>query len=389
MTAPSRYPAAVQPVGSRTDEDVAGAVERVLAEVFRDRRAEAAAVDPVFAGHIARRLADFALDGGARRRPALVWWWRACGGLGGPESVRSVLEVAASLELIQCAALIHDDVMDGSAVRRGQPAVHVDLADRYGGAEPPGPLTARAAAPFGWSAAVLVGDLALAWADDMIADADLTLAARYRLQQVWRAMRTEMVAGQYLDLQAQVTGSRSPARAMRIAYLKSARYSVERPLALGAALAGADAATRRALRDAGLCAGLAFQLRDDLLGVFGDPLRTGKPAGDDIREGKVTYLVTTARRLARQNPAALRVLDTALGDRELTPAALDRVREVLVSTGGRRYVEARIDRLADACRTRLRAVRLEPAARERLLAVLEDAAGRTGQQQNRPGGGPG
>ncbi|MYS23732.1 geranylgeranyl diphosphate synthase, type I, partial [Streptomyces sp. DvalAA-14] len=217
-----------------------------------------------------------------------------------------------------------------------------------------------------------------AWADDAIADAALTPAARARLATgVARGCAPRVVAGQYLDLYAQVTASRSPGRAMRTAFLKSARYSVESPLLLGAALAGADPATRRALRDAGRCAGIAFQLRDDLLGVFGDPRLTGKPTGDDIREGKVTYLVAAAARRARSDPASLRVLDEALGDQDLSPAALDRVREVLVATGATAQVQSLIDRLAAVARTRLLDARLEPAARDRLLAVLAAAAGRT------------
>lgn len=225
---------------------------------------------------------------------------------------------------------------------------------------------------------MLLGDLALAWADDLIADAELTPAERDRLRPVWRAMRTEMVAGQYLDLYGQATGSRSPATAMRTAGLKSARYSVERPLGLGAALAGAGPATRRGLRDAGRCAGLAFQLRDDLLGVFGDPRLTGKPTGDDIRQGKVTYLVTIARRRAERDPAARRVLDDAVGDRDLSPGGLDRVREALVATGAVAFVEARIDRLTAVCAARLGEADLAPAARDRLAAILAEAAGRSG-----------
>ncbi|MFC4031123.1 polyprenyl synthetase family protein [Streptomyces polygonati] len=389
MTASARMPVAARPADppaenpgpaapERVDRDLRGAVDRVLRDVFRDRRAEALVIDPVFDEHIARRLADFALGGGARRRSALLWWgWRACRGQDGTESAGAVLDVAAALELVQCCALVQDDVMDGSGLRRGRPAVHAELAARHA----TGPR-AGGAAPFGFSAAVLVGDLALAWADDLVADAGLTPAARDRLRPVWRAMRTEMAAGQYLDLHAQVTASRSPGRAMRTAFLKSARYSVESPLGLGAALAGADPAVRHALRDAGRCAGLAFQLRDDLLGVFGDPLLTGKPTGDDIREGKVTYLVAIAVRRARRDPAALRVLEDALGDPALSPAALDRVREVLVATGAREYVEARADRLADACRVRLLGASLEPAARDRLLAVLAAATGRgTGQPE--------
>jgi geranylgeranyl diphosphate synthase type I len=426
------------------DRDPTSAVAHTLREVLDRRVAEAAALDQVVADDLARRLADFALSGGSRRRAALVWWgWRACGGgaaadgrdegarerpVEGPEAgpeapevgteapemgaatpnpgaatpeagpaapearaddsgpadgarpgPRAVLRVAAALELIQCCALIHDDVMDGSPTRRGRPAVHVALAGRLGGRPPSGP---DGAAAFGRSAAVLAGDLALAWADDLLAETALPEPVRGEVQAVWRAMRTEMVAGQYLDLlgQAAGPGGRGPGGpdgALRTAVLKSGLYSVERPLSLGAALAGAAPRVRRALGAAGRSAGLAFQLRDDLLGVFGDPRVTGKPSGDDIRTGKATHLVAVARERARRagDRESLGVLDEALGDGGLSPAGLERVREVLVATGARAAVEAHIGRLAAACTAALEAAPLEPAARARLLSVLRAAAG--------------
>lgn len=437
-----------------------------LREVLDRRVGEAAALDRDFAADLARRLADFALSGGSRRRAALVWWgWRACGGGAAEEpgqgaqersgkageasaaagpggsapeggarpGPRAVLRVAAALELIQCCALIHDDVMDGSTTRRGRPAVHVELAGRHGGHPPPGP---HGAAAFGWSAAVLAGDLALAWADDLLAETPLPEPVRGEVRSVWRAMRTEMVAGQYLDLLGQVAGpggrnpgaptapppsppssllspwplppagppsgaraaatpsaaarasvsGRSPGPAsgpggadgaLRTAVLKSGLYSVERPLSLGAALAEAGPPVRRALRTAGRSAGLAFQLRDDLLGVFGDPLATGKPSGDDIRTGKATHLVAVARERARRagDRQSLGVLDEALGDGGLSPAGLDRVREVLVATGARATVEEHIARLGAECTAALEAAPLDPVARGRLLAVLRAASG--------------
>ncbi|MEC3998065.1 polyprenyl synthetase family protein [Actinacidiphila sp. DG2A-62] len=411
------------------DRDPTSAVAHTLREVLDRRVAEASALDKVVADDLARGLADFALSGGSRRRAALVWWgWRACGGgaaadgrdegarerpVEGPEAPdpgaatpemgaagaeapearaddsgpadgarpgpRAVLRVAAALELIQCCALIHDDVMDGSPTRRGRPAVHVALAGRLGGRPPSGP---DGAAAFGRSAAVLAGDLALAWADDLLAETALPEPVRGEVQAVWRAMRTEMVAGQYLDLlgQAAGPGGRDPGEpdgALRTAVLKSGLYSVERPLSLGAALAGAAPRVRRALGAAGRSAGLAFQLRDDLLGVFGDPRVTGKPSGDDIRTGKATHLVAVARERARRagDRESLGVLDEALGDGGLSPAGLERVREVLVATGARAAVEAHIGRLAAACTAALEAAPLEPAARARLLSVLRAAAG--------------
>ncbi|WP_330172293.1 polyprenyl synthetase family protein [Streptomyces sp. NBC_01498] len=366
------------------DHDVAAAVERELAHVLADRVRDAAETDAVFARDVAQRVADFTLRGGRRIRSQFLWWGlRACGGDGiatGP-----VLRVAAGLELIQTCALVHDDVMDGSPLRRGRPAVHTDFATHTGTAARhdtlPGPgARPGGAVPFGTAAAVLVGDLALAWADDTLGDADLAPGPRLRVHEVWRAMRTEMVAGQYLDLHNQATGSRSAVRAIRAACLKTALYTVERPLALGAALAGADETTSGGLRAAGRCAGIAFQLRDDLLGVFGDPAATGKPSGDDIREGKLTYLVAVARARAEAHgdTASRTLLDGALGDRSLSEGDMDLIRTVLVDTGAKDHVDAKIERLAAHSARRLAAVPLDPAARHRLGALFHAVTGATG-----------
>ncbi|MFD3919098.1 polyprenyl synthetase family protein [Streptomyces sp. NPDC058595] len=360
------------------DRDVAAAVERELADVLRGRVRDAAEIDAVFARDVAERVADFTLRGGRRIRSLFLWWGlRACG----EETIGTgpVLRIAAGLELIQTCALVHDDVMDGSPLRRGRPAVHTDFAARYGPLADPVPLARHvgAAAPFGTAAAVLVGDLALAWADDTVADADLAPEPRRRVREVWQAMRTEMVAGQYLDLHSQATGSRSAVRAIRAACLKTAMYTVERPLALGAALAGADEATVGGLRSAGRCAGIAFQLRDDLLGVFGDPRRTGKPSGDDIRQGKRTYLVAVARARAEADgdTASLALLDSALGDRGLSEADVDLVRAVLTDTGAKDLVDAKIDRLVAAGARHLAGVTVDPTARGRLGALFRAVAG--------------
>ncbi|WP_327267565.1 polyprenyl synthetase family protein [Streptomyces sp. NBC_01218] len=348
------------------DADVAGAVLATAREVLSGHLAEAAAVDAVFSRDVARRVADFTLGGGKRARPRFLWWaMRACGG--GAETADAALRLGVALELIQTCALVHDDVMDGSPLRRGRPAVHVELAALPGGA----PDTA-----FGTSAAVLVGDLALAWADDTVAALPLDATTRGRVAAIWRAMRTEMVAGQYLDLHGQAAANRTAAHALRTACLKSALYSVERPLALGAALAGADDRTAAALSAAGRSAGTAFQLRDDLLGAFGDPAVTGKPSGSDLRDGKPTYLVAVARERAEAagDTAVLAVLD-GVGDPDLTDEGLARVREALTRSGARAAVEQLADRLAAEAESRLDLVRLAPEGARPVRLLLREAAG--------------
>ncbi|MEU1912188.1 polyprenyl synthetase family protein [Streptomyces massasporeus] len=364
------------------------AMEAVLERVLEARLRQARDTDAVFAADMADRLAAYVRRGGKRLRTAFVWCgWRAAGGSG---DASAVLRTGAALELLQACALIHDDVMDGSPLRRGAPAMHVDFAHghpagRTGGSAQPAhghPAGRTGAAPesFGTSAAVLAGDLALAWADDLLTETALASPHGPRLFEEWRAMRTEMVAGQYRDLRAQASGSSGAEEALTIAVLKSARYTVARPLALGASLAGADARTLGALRAAGRCAGLAFQLRDDLLGAFGDPALTGKPADEDLRARKLTPLLAAAVRLAETT-----------GDRDaaavLAPDAdarpghsVERMRAALERTGARAEVEARIADLAASGLRHFEATGAAPGVRREFAALVERASGVAPQQ---------
>ncbi|WP_078093355.1 polyprenyl synthetase family protein [Streptomyces sp. fd1-xmd] len=349
------------------DADVPSAIGDALERVLADRLTRAGVLDAEFAGELAERVARFTREGGKRTRSQFVWWsMRACGG-GDEPTTAAALRIGAALELLQTCALVHDDVMDGSALRRGRPALHADVRDSCSGAAP-----AARAARFGEAVAVLAGDLALVWADDIVADTALDPWTATAVREVWSDMRTEMVAGQFLDLRGQLTGSRSPAQALRAAHLKSALYSVERPLALGAAVAGADGRTMRALCSAGRCVGMAFQLRDDLEDVFGDPRHTGKSCGGDIREGKPTYLaaLAVARAEAAADRPAREVLEGALGNADLSRDGLDEVREVLVRTGARAAVEAKIERLSAQGMRHFDGALLDAEAAARLRRLL-------------------
>ena len=271
----------------------------------------------------------FVLDAGKRLRPAFAYWgWRGAGA----DDCDEIVEAAASLELLHACALVHDDVMDGSDTRRGQPAVHRRFATLHRSA---GWLGDPAA--FGRAAAILIGDICLVWADQMLGDSGLDEAAITRGMPIWHQMRGELMAGQYLDMLEQVSGGGSVERAMRVARYKTAAYTIERPLHLGAALAGGDAELRGALSAYGLPLGSAFQLRDDVLGVFGDPEQTGKPAGDDLREGKRTVLI--AATLDRATAAQAALVRRHLGDPQLDSAGVDDLRRVITETGALEHAE--------------------------------------------------
>ena len=303
---------------------------------------------------------DFLLTGGKRMRPAFCYW--GFRGAGGDDSDAAV-SAAACLELLQACALIHDDVMDGSDTRRGRPAMHRRFAALHRGEQWHGDPEG-----FGLSAAILLGDLCLIWADEMLNTSGMPAEALQRAQPVYDEMRVELMAGQYLDLIEQAVGGGTVESALRVARYKSAKYTIERPLHLGAALAGAAQEVIAGYSGYGLPLGEAFQLRDDILGVFGDPSETGKPAGDDLREGKRTALVALALDGASAGQAA--VVRRHLGDPRLAEEGVAELRQVIVDTGALAKVEALIVELMDDALTALQAAPVHDPARQ----VLEELA---------------
>lgn len=350
------------------DAELPRHVERVLTRFLHEAGTRIQATEPGFASGV-DALTEFVLCGGKRIRPTFAWWaWR---GTGGAEAdAEGVLQAVASLELVQACALIHDDLIDSSASRRGRPTVHVAFADLHTAQRWSGPPSW-----FGLATAVLVGDLALAWADDMFAAAPLSDAVLTAARPVWQAMRTEVLAGQYLDIRTQARGDASPEAALRVSRLKTAAYTVERPLHLGAALAGAPADQVAALREFGRDLGIAFQLRDDLLGVFGDPSVTGKPAGDDLREGKRTLLIALGLQDAGATQAS--VIEGALGNPELSEKEVDQVRATLREVGAVAGVENRIDELTGTALSALRQAKLTEPAHTAIADLAARATQRT------------
>ena len=342
-------------------------VDKALTVFLAGQRARLAGIDPALS-EVADALEAFVLGGGKRLRPAFAYW--AFRGAGGADS-DPVVTAVSSLELVQASALIHDDLMDRSDTRRGEPAVHRRFAALHTEAGWRGGASA-----FGDSAAILLGDLALVWSDELLHSSGLAPEELARARPVFDEMRTEVTVGQYLDVLTQVTADTSVERASKVARFKSAKYTVERPLLMGAALAGAGGELCRAYADFGLPLGEAFQLRDDVLGVFGDPAVTGKPAGDDLREGKRTYLVAAA--FATVPAAAAAELDAGLGDPGLDDDGVERLRAIIAGCGALARTEQRIELLSGQALAALAESRIEPEARGVLEELADAATRRTG-----------
>lgn len=289
------------------------------------------------------------LQGGKRLRAAFLYWGYRAGG--GPDS-EAVIRAATAMEFFQAAALLHDDVMDDSDTRRGMPTAHKRLANEHAAAS-----WAGSGDRFGLAGAILGGDLCLTWSDEVFATSGLPADELARARPVFDRMRTQLMGGQFLDVLESARGwdklttDERITCARRVIRYKSAKYTIEHPLLIGAAAAGVNAADLDALSNYGLDLGEAFQLRDDVLGVFGDPAQTGKPAGDDLREGKLTVLVALA--LDHASPTTVEMFDKLLGLPDLDEPRVDELRAAITASGALDRVEQMILDLSASARAAL------------------------------------
>ena len=334
---------------------IAARVQARLREILNAERRQWAGLDPSLDEPLGD-LADMILGGGKRIRPAYCHWGWLLGG-GDPDG-DGALDGGCALEILHAFALAHDDVMDASPTRRGSPTVWRKFVQRHRDRGWHGEDRR-----FGEAAAVLVGDMAMVLADRTLGRVSTDTRA------VWDALRTELNMGQYLDVVGSAQRSATADQARRIIEHKTARYTVVRPLQLGAALAG-SADLAESLARHGRPVGMAFQLRDDVLGAFGDPAATGKPVGDDLREGKPTLLMAMAK--AAATPAQLGVL-ASVGS-EMDDETVAAVQQVIVDTGALLGLESEIAELLDEALDALEALPDVPAAREVLAATARFVA---------------
>jgi geranylgeranyl diphosphate synthase, type I len=315
-------PAELLDIAARTDARVGLLLD---AEIARWNE-----VDPLLADPL-ESLRALVLAGGKRLRPAFCYWAHV--GAGGDPSDPMVVDAGAGLELLHTFALVHDDIMDGSLNRRGMRAVHKQFEDvhRANGWR-------AEERRFGEGVAILVGDLAFVYADLLLTHVNPEAAA------IYNELRIEVNIGQYLDLVGTVRGGPTVESARRICRYKSGKYTIERPLHLGASLAGGLVKYQDSLSAYGLPLGEAFQLRDDLLGAMGDESLTGKPVGDDLREGKPTSLV--ARALVAADASQRKVL-ARIGHGDLRSDEVAGMQQIFTDTGAVAAVETDITLLRD------------------------------------------
>jgi geranylgeranyl diphosphate synthase type I len=330
-------------------------------------------------------MASQMLCGGKRIRPAFcVWGYAAAAGIPTDEELRPLLAAAGSLDVFHVSALIHDDLMDSSDLRRGRPAAHRQFEALHANA---GWLGDSAA--FGRAGAILLGDLLVMWSAQMLHGAGVEQSALERALPIVEAMRTEVTCGQYLDMVAQAHPLRQRAPAIgslrptielalddasRVVEYKAARYTVQRPCQMGAAIGGGDDELYFALGAYGSPLGRAFQFRDDLLGVFGDPQVTGKPAGDDLREGKRTVLVAHA--YAHAGDAGQKLLLQQLGDPGLDETGISELQQVIVESGAREAVESMINEYHERALKALHDTEITEEGRAGLTALADAAVRR-------------
>ena len=308
-------------------------VDAQLAQAVAHQREKWTAVDSDLSLPLSE-VERLVMSGGKRIRPAFCYWgFRAAGGdADSPVPIR----VGAAIELLHVFALFHDDVMDGASTRRGQPTSHVTLSTLHEQSS-----WAGESRRFGEGAAVLIGDLTYVMSDELLGD----VAPEAR--NVWHEMRLEVNVGQYLDMLGSARRERSRQVAARICRYKSSKYTIERPLHLGALSAEVSRGQQLlpVLSDYGLPLGDAFQLRDDVLGVFGDSTITGKPVGDDLREGKPTLLLASAHERATSSQ---RVVLDRVGNSDLSYDDVTAVQDVIRDTGALSEIEDTIVQLRDA-----------------------------------------
>jgi geranylgeranyl diphosphate synthase type I len=354
------YPWAMNFSDTTDIKSVIKEIDKALAEFCRTEVSYLSAIgsemDPV-----AKAMEKFILQGGKRLRPLFAYvGYLASGG----KINDSIFRAFASLELVHACALIHDDVMDGSDTRRGEPAIHKQFEELHIKNKLSG-----SPEKFGIASAILLGDLALIWSAQMFHSSKISEHQIKRALPIYDEMRVELMAGQYLDVYEQALATSNVDRSLKVARYKSGKYTIERPLHFGLKLnEDSKPLLQQVFTDYGIPLGEAFQLRDDVLGIFGDPAQTGKPAGDDLREGKRTVLMAKAVELA--NASERKELLNSLGKSDLSTESVANAQQIIKDTGALAAIEKMISDLSETAAHAISKVLITDDGRKLLTQLI-------------------
>ena len=332
--------------------DIATRVDNRLRALLTEEEARWVGFDADLATPFAE-LARMVVGGGKRLRPVFTYWGFV--GAGGSPTDQRVIDAGAAFELLHAFALFHDDIMDGSVARRGATTTHESMQAEHRARRWSGD-----ARRFGDGAAILIGDLSFVYADMLLSHLGP------RGWQMWNELRVELNIGQYLDMLGSAQNERRPEKAARICRYKSGKYTIERPLHLGALLADEATPLLDDYSAYGLPLGDAFQLRDDVLGAFGDSAVTGKPVGDDLREAKPTPLMALAMSRATQSQ---REVLSRVGVGVLSDTDVARVQQAIVDCGALAEMETTIERLTNEAIDAISAASIDAEVRAELVEL--------------------
>lgn len=332
--------------------DIATRVDNRLRALLTEEEARWVGFDADLATPFAE-LTRMVVGGGKRLRPVFTYWGFV--GAGGSPTDPRVIDAGAAFELLHAFALFHDDIMDGSVARRGATTTHESMQAEHRARRWSGD-----ARRFGDGAAILIGDLSFVYADMLLSHLGP------RGWQMWNELRVELNIGQYLDMLGSAQNERRPEKAARICRYKSGKYTIERPLHLGALLADEATPLLEKYSAYGLPLGDAFQLRDDVLGAFGDSAVTGKPVGDDLREAKPTPLMALAMSRATQSQ---REVLSRVGVGVLSDTDVARVQQAIVDCGALAEMEITIERLTKEAIDAISAASIDAEVRAELVEL--------------------
>jgi len=334
-------------------------VEKELDLFFKDKLEKADKIDPS-SKQMIELLKEFTLRGGKRLRAALVYYGYRCFS---NKNLKEIIKASVTMELIQSYLLIHDDIIDNDDLRRNGPTLHIsykNIAKRK--------YKKIDSNHFGLSMAILAGDICAAFANEIMAKLKIKEKNKIQALNVLNHSLHHVIYGQVLDVLSELRIITNK-DIEKIHRLKTATYTIESPLHIGALLAGAKQKHLKTLSNYAIPLGKAFQIKDDILGMFGEKEKVGKPVGSDIKEGKKNLLILKA--LESATPAQRQAIEEALGNQDLTKNQLNQVRAIVIKTGSLSYSQNLAKNLVKKAKSAIKSAKFRPVGKNFLLKIAD------------------